>query len=98
MSAPVFVQGMRRSGTTILYDLLYEDPLLTCFYEPLASARPAVGGGSGVRDLDLSRRPKHLRCLPRATAVQALLRTSQCLQHRRACLALEHALLPLQVQ
>ena len=31
----LFVQGMRRSGTTILYDALLEDPELRCFYEPL---------------------------------------------------------------
>lgn len=61
MTAPVFVQGMRRSGTTILYDLLYEDPSLTCFYEPLAAGRPAVGGGSGVRDVDLFAEVRRLR-------------------------------------
>jgi Sulfotransferase family len=61
MTAPVFVQGMRRSGTTILYDLLYEDPSLTCFYEPLAAERPAVGGGSGLRDVDLFAEVRRLR-------------------------------------
>lgn len=43
---------MRRSGTTILFDLLYEDPSLTCFYEPLAAGSASFGGGSGLRDVD----------------------------------------------
>jgi hypothetical protein len=42
----VFAQGMRRSGTTILYDLMLEDGSFTCFYEPLAKAKVAFGGGS----------------------------------------------------
>lgn len=49
----VFIQGMRRSGTTILYDLLSEDPRVTAFYEPLGLDKVTVGGGSGVRDHDL---------------------------------------------
>ena len=53
MPDPIFIQGMRRSGTTILYDLISADPLLRCFYEPLAAGRPAIGGGSGLRDIDL---------------------------------------------
>ena len=31
----LFVCGLRRSGTTIVYDALAEDPELRCFYEPL---------------------------------------------------------------
>jgi hypothetical protein len=31
----VFIQGMRRSGTSILYESLRRDPSLRCFYEPL---------------------------------------------------------------
>ena len=53
MADPILIQGMRRSGTTILYDLISADPLLRCFYEPLAAGRPAIGGGSGLRDVDL---------------------------------------------
>ena len=49
----VLIQGMRRSGTTIVFDLLSEDPRFTAFYEPLAASRPSVGGGSGLRDYDL---------------------------------------------
>jgi hypothetical protein len=49
----VFIQGMRRSGTTILFDLFVEDGSFECWYEPLAAAdRKAVGGGSGARGED----------------------------------------------
>jgi hypothetical protein len=48
----LFVQGMRRSGTTILYDALLDDPELRCFYEPLREEKVSVGGGSGARDVD----------------------------------------------
>lgn len=49
----VFMQGMRRSGTTISYDLFCTDGSFDCFYEPLAQAKPKVGGGSGVQDVDV---------------------------------------------
>ncbi|CAA9459905.1 MAG: hypothetical protein AVDCRST_MAG37-3604 [uncultured Rubrobacteraceae bacterium] len=49
----VFVQGMRRSGTTILYDAFLEDPKLRCFYEPFSLGKVTMGGGSGVREADL---------------------------------------------
>lgn len=48
-----FLQGMRRSGTTILFDCLSQDECFDPFYEPLTLDRPAVGGGSGVRSEDL---------------------------------------------
>jgi hypothetical protein len=48
----LFVLGLRRSGTTILYDALREDPGLRCFYEPLREDDETVGGGSGARDED----------------------------------------------
>jgi Sulfotransferase family len=48
----LFVCGLRRSGTTILYDALREDADLTCFYEPLREQEPTIGGGSGARDED----------------------------------------------
>ena len=48
----VFAQGMRRSGTTILYDLLFDDPRIRCWYEPLNRVRPAPGGGSRTRNVD----------------------------------------------
>ncbi len=47
-------QGMRRSGTTIVYDALAQDDALSLWYEPLAAAKaPAIGGGSGARDVDV---------------------------------------------
>lgn len=50
----VFAQGMRRSGTTVLFDLFMERGDFTCFYEPLARGLPAAGGGSGLHgDRDL---------------------------------------------
>ncbi|MGF1656387.1 MAG: sulfotransferase [Verrucomicrobiales bacterium] len=50
----IFAQGMRRAGTTILFDLMLEDAQCTCFYEPLAQGKPTLGGGSGVHsDRDL---------------------------------------------
>jgi Sulfotransferase family len=49
----LFVQGMRRSGTTIVYDALLEDRALRCLYEPFTSDKTAIGGGSGVREHDL---------------------------------------------
>jgi hypothetical protein len=49
----LFIQGMRRSGTTILYDALLEDPGLRCLYEPFTADKEAIGGGSGVREGDL---------------------------------------------
>jgi len=48
----LFVQGMRRSGTTILYDALLEDRELRSFYEPLREQKVSVGGGSGAREID----------------------------------------------
>jgi len=52
MAQAILVQGMRRSGTTILYDALREDPGLHCFYEPLREDTETPGGGSGAREGD----------------------------------------------
>jgi hypothetical protein len=57
----VFVLGLRRSGTTILYDALSEDPELRCFYEPLREDSETIGGGSGVRNVDLSGETREVR-------------------------------------
>ncbi len=48
----LFIQGMRRSGTTILYDALVTDPGLHCFYEPFREEKDTPGGGSGARQED----------------------------------------------
>ncbi len=52
MAQAILMQGMRRSGTTILYDALLEDPELHCFYEPLREDTETPGGGSGARESD----------------------------------------------
>lgn len=57
----LFVCGLRRSGTTILYDALREDPGLTCFYEPLREDAETIGGGSGARDEDVFASTRQLR-------------------------------------
>lgn len=57
----LFVQGMRRSGTTILYDALLDDSQLSCFYEPLREEKETVGGGSGARDLDVFAETRAIR-------------------------------------
>jgi hypothetical protein len=57
----LFVQGMRRSGTTILYDALLADPDLRCFYEPLREQRVTEGGGSGAREGDAFAETRALR-------------------------------------
>lgn len=48
----ILIQGMRRSGTTILYDALLEDPHLQCYYEPLREDTETPGGGSNARESD----------------------------------------------
>lgn len=52
---------MRRSGTTILYDALREDPGLRCFYEPLREEAETPGGGSGARAGDAFAETRELR-------------------------------------
>jgi hypothetical protein len=57
----LFVCGLRRSGTTILYDALGEDPGVACFYEPLREEAETIGGGSGARDVDVFAETRELR-------------------------------------
>jgi Sulfotransferase family len=57
----LFVCGLRRSGTTIVYDALSEDPELRCFYEPLREDSETIGGGSGAHQIDLSAETRELR-------------------------------------
>lgn len=57
----ILIQGMRRSGTTILYDALLEDPELHCFYEPLRENAETPGGGSDARETDPFAETKALR-------------------------------------
>lgn len=58
----VFIQGTRRSGTTILFDLFWEDGNFNCYYEPLAAAKnAAIGGGSGVHAVDYFEKVRECR-------------------------------------
>ncbi|HEY8001894.1 MAG TPA: sulfotransferase [Solirubrobacterales bacterium] len=57
----LFVCGLRRSGTTILYDALSEDPGLRSFYEPLREDSETIGGGSGVQAGDVSAETREVR-------------------------------------
>ncbi len=58
----LFIQGLRRSGTTFLYDVLLSDPRFDGYYEPLAEAtRPAVGGGSKVSEVDFYEKIRDVR-------------------------------------
>ena len=51
----VLIQGMRRNGTTILFDAFVRDPRYTTYYEPLnlVTDEPLPGGGSGTHQGDL---------------------------------------------
>ena len=57
----VFLLGMRRSGTTILYDAFGEDAELRRFYEPFREEAETPGGGSGARSEDLFAETRELR-------------------------------------
>ena len=57
----LFIQGMRRSGTTILYDALLADPELRSYYEPLREQDVTEGGGSGAREGDAFAETRALR-------------------------------------
>jgi hypothetical protein len=57
----IFIQGMRRSGTTILYDALLADPELRSIYEPLREQDVTEGGGSGAREGDAFAETRSLR-------------------------------------
>jgi hypothetical protein len=56
------MQGLRRSGTTISFDVLSQDGRFDMMYEPFSVARAgAIGGGSGVQDVDVTARVHALR-------------------------------------
>ncbi|MCK4911327.1 MAG: sulfotransferase domain-containing protein [Thermodesulfovibrionales bacterium] len=58
----VFFQGMRRSGTTIIFDIFWQDGSFDCYYEPLAKAKEGVlGGGSAVTDIDYFENVRNIR-------------------------------------
>ncbi|MDR9418102.1 sulfotransferase [Gracilimonas sp.] len=57
----IFIIGLRRSGTTILFDILSEQTELKAFYEPLSAANKTIGGGSGEKNFDLNHRIRAFR-------------------------------------
>tara|TARA_R110002020_G_scaffold268819_3_gene484093 strand:- start:34690 stop:35568 length:879 start_codon:yes stop_codon:yes gene_type:complete len=54
MSVNIVSQGLRRSGTTILFDILSEDTRFSSFYEPLCKGKKTIGGGSKAKQKDLT--------------------------------------------
>jgi len=62
LAVDLAIQGMRRSGTTFLFDVLSADDRFDTYYEPLAPARrKAVGGGSRIRDVDFFDKIRQVR-------------------------------------
>jgi hypothetical protein len=58
----LFMQGMRRSGTTVVFDALSQDDRLDLYYEPFSAGRVgALGGGSGLQPVDLMEKIRETR-------------------------------------
>ncbi len=58
----LFMQGMRRSGTTIVFDILSQDKRFDMYYEPFSMGQKgALGGGSGIQQFDLMEKIRTLR-------------------------------------
>lgn len=58
----LFMQGMRRSGTTISFDILSQDPRFDLWYEPFSQGKVgALGGGSGLQQIDLMEKIRAFR-------------------------------------
>lgn len=58
----LFMQGMRRSGTTISFDILSQDPRFDLWYEPFSQGKVgALGGGSGIQQVDLMEKIRAFR-------------------------------------
>jgi hypothetical protein len=55
MMRDLIIQGMRRTGTTVLFDTFVRDPRFETYYEPLNAVpeTPSLGGGSGTHQVDL---------------------------------------------
>ena len=74
--APIFIQGVRRSGTTFLFDVLGMDARLSGYYEPLGlSIRPSLGGGSGIRGEDYFEKVRDVRAAFLGTGDASALRS-----------------------
>ncbi len=48
----VYIAGLRRSGTTILFDAFFQDSGFKLYYEPLNKASKIKGGGSMATSID----------------------------------------------
>lgn len=57
----IFIVGLRRSGTTSLFDIFHEDVFFKSFYEPLSISLKTKGGGSMNKDLDYNERIRNFR-------------------------------------
>lgn len=57
----IIIVGMRRSGTTILYDCLYNDKRFDSYYEPFTGNKNDSGGGSGVRKISYQNKLRNIR-------------------------------------
>ena len=58
----LFMQGMRRSGTTIVFDILSQDKRFDMYDEPFSMGhKGALGGGSGIQQFDLMEKIRTLR-------------------------------------
>ena len=55
MGKVIFISGLRRSGTTILSDILTEFKEIKLFYEPFGNNHASVGGGSGLKKIDVNK-------------------------------------------
>ena len=57
----VYIVGLRRSGTTILFDTFFQDANLHMLYEPLNRAVRMKGGGSMATDIDFNAKIRTMR-------------------------------------
>ena len=57
----ILLVGMRRCGTTILFDCLYEDKRFDSYYEPFCYGRVNVGGGSNMKNIPFGDKLKKIR-------------------------------------
>ncbi len=55
MGKVIFISGLRRSGTTILSDILTEFKKVRLFYEPFGNNHAPGGGGSGLNKIDVAK-------------------------------------------
>ena len=49
----IIIVGMRRCGTTILFDCLYEDKRFDSYYEPFCYGKVNIGGGSNMKNIPI---------------------------------------------